>query len=89
MKLGRGRANESQDESQNEPSDGGCRERGATAVEYAMLFSLIIGTTLVAIQTLTTGSGDYLSTTGTDIGEPRERIANMDPDLPDPPAWLP
>lgn len=65
------------------------RERGATAVEYAMLFSLVIGTTVLAIQTLTTESGDYLSTTGDDIGEPRERIANMDPDLPDPPAWLP
>lgn len=69
--------------------DGRGRERGATAVEYAMLFSLVIGTTIIAIQTLTTESGDYLSTTGDDIGEPRQRIADMDPDLPDPPAWLP
>lgn len=64
-------------------------ERGATLVEYAMMFSLIIGATLLAIQGLTDSSGDYLSTTGDDIGEPRDRIADMDPDLPDPPAWLP
>lgn len=65
------------------------RQRGATFAEYALLFSLVVGATLVAVQALTTTSGDYLSSTGDDIGEPRERIANMDPDLPDPPAWLP
>lgn len=64
-------------------------QRGATFAEYALLFSLIVGGTLAAVQALTTTSGDYLSSTGDDIGEPRERIANMDPDLPDPPAWLP
>lgn len=64
-------------------------ERGATLVEYALIFSLIVGGTLVAIQNLTTTSGDYLSSTGSNIGEPREHIADMDPDLPDPPAWLP
>ncbi len=64
-------------------------ERGATLVEYALLVSLVIGGTLVAIENLTTSSGDYLSSTGSSIGEPREHIADMDPDLPDPPAWLP
>jgi len=64
-------------------------QRGATLVEYALLASLVIGATLFAIQGLTDTSGTYLSTTGDDIGEPRERIADMDPDLPDPPAWLP
>ncbi|MGH1493253.1 MAG: Flp family type IVb pilin [Acidimicrobiales bacterium] len=64
-------------------------ERGATLVEYALIFSLIVGGTLVAIQNLTTSSGDYLSQTGDNIAEPRDHIADMDPDLPDPPAWLP
>ena len=64
-------------------------QRGATLVEYALIFALVIGATLIAIQGLTDSSGDYLSTTGDDIGTPRERIADMDPDLPDPPAWLP
>ncbi len=64
-------------------------QRGATLVEYALLASLIIGATLFAIESLTDTSGTYLSSTGDDIGEPRERIADMDPDLPDPPAWLP
>lgn len=65
------------------------KQRGATLVEYALVFSLVVGGTLVAIQNLTAESGSYLSSTGDNIGEPRERIANMDPDLPDPPAWLP
>ncbi|MEM9563844.1 MAG: hypothetical protein AAGA93_14580 [Actinomycetota bacterium] len=64
-------------------------ERGATAVEYAMILALVVGATLAAITGLTDSSGEYLSTTGDDIGEPRERIADMDADLPDPPAWLP
>ena len=64
-------------------------QRGATLVEYALLTSLVIGASLFAIRGLTDTSGSYLSTTGDDIGEPRERIADMDPDLPDPPAWLP
>ena len=64
-------------------------ERGATAVEYAMILALVVGATLVAITGLTDTSGQYLSSTGDDIGEPRERIADMDSDLPDPPAWLP
>lgn len=84
MKVGRVRNIQTQTE---DPAQ--VEERGATLVEYAMLFSLIIGTTLLAIQTLTDSSGDYLSTTGDDIGQPRDRIADMDPDLPDPPAWIP
>ena len=65
------------------------KSRGATATEYAMLVALLVGATLVAIDGLTDTSGSYLSSTGDDIGEPRERIADMDPDLPDPPDWLP
>jgi Flp pilus assembly pilin Flp len=64
-------------------------ERGATAVEYALVMALVVVATLAAIAGLTDSSGDYLSTTGEDIGEPRERIVDMDDDLPDPPAWLP
>ena len=45
--------------------------------------------TVVAIDNMTGTAGDYLSTTGEDIGEPRERVADMSSDLPDPPAWLP
>ena len=64
-------------------------ERGATLVEYALVVALVVGVTIFAIDDLTSNSGTYLSNTGGDIGEPRERIANIDPDLPDPPAWLP
>lgn len=64
-------------------------ERGATATEYAMLVALLVGATLIAIDSLTATSGSYLSSTGDDIGEPREHISDIDPDLPDPPAWLP
>lgn len=70
------------------PTDGR-RQRGATLAEYALVFALIVVVSLLAVDNLTTTSGTYLSVTGDDIGEPRERIANMDPDLPDPPAWLP
>ncbi len=64
-------------------------ERGATAAEYALVLAVVVGATLAAITGLTDTSGQYLSSTGDDIGEPRERIADMDSDLPDPPAWLP
>ena len=62
-------------------------ERGASAVEYAVVLALVAGATIVAINNLTDTSGSYLSSTGDDIGEPREMISNMEPDLPDPPAW--
>jgi Flp pilus assembly pilin Flp len=65
------------------------RERGATVVEYALVLALFVGATLIAIDGLTDRGGTYLSTTGDDIGQPRDRIADMDDDLPDPPAWLP
>ncbi len=58
-------------------------------MEYSLLMALVVVVSLLAIDQLTDTSGSYLSQTSDDIGEPRERIANMDPDLPDPPAWLP
>ncbi len=64
-------------------------ERGATAVEYALILALVVVATAASIVGLRDTSGNYLSTTGESIGEPRERIADMDDDLPDPPAWLP
>ncbi|MEM7275876.1 MAG: hypothetical protein AAF547_22560 [Actinomycetota bacterium] len=64
-------------------------ERGATFAEYALLVVLLVGATLAAVESFTETSGSYLSSTGEDIGEPRERITDIDPDLPDPPAWLP
>jgi Flp pilus assembly pilin Flp len=63
-------------------------ERGATLVEYGVVFALIVVASLFAIDALTTTSGSYLSSTGTDIGAPREHIENMSDDLPDPPAWV-
>lgn len=64
-------------------------ERGATLVEYALILALVVGATTVAVAGLTDTSGQYLSSTGNDIGQPRDRIIDMDDDLPDPPAWLP
>jgi len=66
-----------------------CGERGATAVEYALILALVVVATAASIVGLRDTSGNYLSTTGESIGEPRDRIADMDDDLPDPPAWLP
>ena len=63
-------------------------ERGATLVEYALVFALLVVSTLLAIDSLTERSGSYLSSTGDDIGEPREHIENMSNDLPDPPVWV-
>lgn len=64
------------------------RERGATLVEYALVFSLIVVGSLFAIEALTDTSGSYLSSTGNDIGTPREHIEDMSDDLPDPPVWI-
>lgn len=74
-----------------EPFDEGVSEteRGATLVEYALLTALLVGASLGAFSYLTRESGEYLVETGSSISEPRERIADMDPDLPDPPAWVP
>jgi len=63
-------------------------ERGASLVEYALVFSLIVIGSLYAIEALTDTSGSYLSSTGTDIGTPREHIEDMSDDLPDPPVWV-
>jgi len=68
--------------------EGRIAERGATLVEYGVIFALIVIASVVAIETLTTRSGSYLDSTGSDIGTPREHIADMDPDLPDPPSWV-
>lgn len=65
------------------------KDRGATLVEYALLASLFLAASLGAFTLLTRESGEYLTETGSSISEPRERIADMDPDLPDPPAWVP
>ena len=64
-------------------------DRGATAVEYGLILALVVVATVASIAGLRDTSGNYLSNTGDSIGEPRERIADMDDDLPDPPAWLP
>ena len=64
------------------------RQRGATLVEYALVFSLIVVASLFAIDALTTSSGSYLSSTGNDIGQPRDHIEDMSDDLPDPPVWI-
>ena len=64
------------------------RERGATLAEYAIVFSLIVIGSLFAIEALTDTSSSYLSSTGTDIGTPREHIEDMSDDLPDPPVWI-
>ncbi len=74
-----------------EPCDEGANEneRGATLVEYALITALFVGASLGALSYLTRESGDYLVETGSSISEPREHIADMDPDLPDPPAWVP
>lgn len=64
-------------------------ERGATLVEYAMLVALLVTTSLVAIDFLTDASGEVLTSTGEEVGEPRERIADIEPTRPEPPAWLP
>jgi Flp pilus assembly pilin Flp len=71
-----------------DPSDQG-HERGATLIEYALILALFVGATALAVTNLTSTSGQYLSSTGDDIGQPRDHIVDMDHDLPDPPAWLP
>lgn len=63
-------------------------ERGAAAVEYALVLALIVGATIVAIDMLGSESGSYLSTTGDQIGEPRPHYADISDDLPDPPDWI-
>lgn len=63
-------------------------ERGATLVEYSIVFALIVVSSLFAIDALTDSSGSYLSSTGDDIGAPREHIEDMSNDLPDPPVWI-
>ena len=42
----------------------------------------------VRLALLQDESGSYLADTGSDIGQPRELAADIDPDLPTPPPWL-
>jgi hypothetical protein len=53
-----------------------------------MLASLVVVVSIGAISFLEDESGSYLVETGSDVGTPRELAADIDPDLPDPPAWL-
>jgi hypothetical protein len=53
------------------------------------VLALFVVGTLVAVSVLTSTSGAYLSSTGQTVGQPRDRIADLDTDLPDPPDWLP
>lgn len=63
-------------------------DRGAALIEYALLTALIVLGTIAAIQVLSDNSEDYLRDTGETIGTPRERNSDVDPDVPNPPAWL-
>ncbi len=63
-------------------------ERGATLSEYALIMSLVTVTSIGALSLLQTAAGDYLQDTGSDIGTPRDLAIDIDPDLPDTPAWL-
>jgi len=64
-------------------------QRGATLVEYAILVALLVVTSIVAIDFITAESSEYLTDTASAVGEPRERIVDIETDLPDPPAWVP
>lgn len=57
-------------------------------MEYALALALVLLLTIGALSSLTTGSGTYLSQTGTDIGSPPEHIADLEPSLPDAPSWI-
>ncbi len=59
-------------------------QRGATLVEYALLVALVLGSTLVAIDTLTAESADYLSETSDNVGSPRPHYTDLTPHYPDP-----
>ncbi len=62
--------------------------RGASLVEYSLAMALILVLTIAALASLTTGSGNYLSQTGDDIGRPPEHVADLEPSLPDAPSWI-
>ena len=65
------------------------KQRGATLVEYALVTALFLTASLGAFTYLTRESGEYLVDTGSQIGEPRDRISDIDHNLPAPPAWVP
>lgn len=64
-------------------------ERGATLTEYGLIVALVVVAAMGGILQLQDESGSYLVDTGSDIGTPRELAADMSPDLPDEPDWLP
>ncbi len=64
-------------------------ERGATLTEYGLVVSLVVVAAFGGIMQLQDESGSYLVETGSDVGQPRELAAEMSPDLPEEPNWLP
>ncbi len=64
-------------------------ERGATLTEYGLIVALVVVAAMGGIMQLQDESGSYLVETGSDVGQPRELAADMSPDLPDEPNWLP
>ncbi len=51
--------------------------------------SLVVVAAMGGIMQLQDESGSYLVETGSDVGQPRELAADMNPDLPEEPNWLP
>lgn len=63
-------------------------QRGATLTEYALLVSLVVVTSIGAIQRLQTQSGSYLVATGSDVGTPQPLAAQLVTSVPVTPVWL-
>lgn len=65
-------------------------ERGATATGYALVVASLITVSIAVIQTLQTNSGEFLESTGSEVGTPRlpsdEAVTSL---LPPPPAFAP
>ncbi len=51
----------------SDPTD----DRGASAIEYALVVSLLVVVTLAAITTLSSSAQDVLIDSGNDVGTPR------------------
>lgn len=64
------------------------RERGATAVEYALVIGLLVVVAVAAVQELTRRSGEFLEASGTEYGEVRPARQEVKfTELPPPPNW--